>query len=1370
MAENVDEGNENDFKENDNDRIKLGKCFKNLSEEEKAKFRMVGSDIAWNKDKEDDFVKGTQKAMETRCAPDRFAKLVAKLSENKKKAVVELGFESLLHIKCGRLKRDLCSWLVQNFDPFTSCIFLHGKSINLSPRDFEYIMGIKDGGVDIDVDLDIDDIDKLKNEYCDDSGYIKLKTLESKLVNQRELFYMDSISFARKFIDKSLSPITTWTNRDVTNLLSFVKKNGGYGSSKVNLREIHPQQNTAQETFDGTSRKNEECIHNCQHQKELSLVRKDIGRMALELDGLKHSMGSWMQQMQQVMETLKENLTQKQVEQQKENNGATVGITSPSRKQQKNDESSHEILTFAELMKRAKERPDGDDILEKKLLDKENVEEKHDERILTGESDLNEGKRKQIFYNAAIQDNGRNDDCSIEEESSNQLSVFEVKDMRSRKRKPEEDMKLLQYIFQGELPMDEHIVDGISFFVSRQEMFSLAPNTWIIDTVIDCFVNYLTNKEREKTSLEMRIWYLPTIFSQKIVANMDSKKKSSIEDFVKNHNIRDKYMSELAIYVPINDGFAHWYLAVLIVKTQTVEIWDSLPSINKNYKVPELDVPSSYDIPSTAQAEIQSGRDGSNSIYWDDKSMYELTAEDVIGKRFASLEEATDFYKKYSKIMGFSVRIYDGRRDTNGAPIMKHWVCSREGERDKKYIEHTNRIREPRAITRVNCRAAFRVNLDKESKTWVARSFVPKHSHELAADFETQFLRSHRMVKDSDNALANSMQTVGIKTSQIMDFFVNQAGGYDNLGFGLKDLYNNLDNKRRSMILETDSEAALAYLNAKADMDPDFFCKYSIDEENRLANLFWADSIARLDYSYFGDVLAFDSTYKTNEYGKPLVILLGVNNHYATSYFGCAILTDETVETYTWVLKTFLCAMNNRKPISIVTDGDRAMRKAIKKVVPEARHRLCIWHLQRNAQSNVHKTPEFVTRFKDFLLGNYRPEEFEQLWQNMVEELGLQNNDWVKKIYSKRERWAEAFLRGHFFGGMRTTQRCEGMNAYMNRFLQRKLKLHEFVRQIDRALRRTRNNNLGHNFKTKHSIPMISTHLPSLEKHAAGVYTQKLFYKVRKQIYKEGQFILLSNVTLLDIQVYTLTRHLEAKKKWTVVYYLKEQHFECSCKKFESIGIPCPHLFCVMKHMHVSEIPASLINKRWTMDVKVYKQSLMPLESQSKDVLNNFRYGSLNAEFNEISFYASKSDAAYWKLKSHLAQLKSEIKELRTCDNGDTDRPCSAEKKARIVKDPLVVKTKGAPSTKFNKGVNTRKCGYCKQDGHTARKCPSKNGHVTSVDNFARPLNSFKKFICTRNPQQFLNLFNCIGYRTPGVVSGLIQIIYAEQIRGSPIH
>ena len=33
------------------------------------------------------------------------------------------------------------------------------------------------------MDLGIDDVDILEDEYCDDSGYIKLQILESKLVN-----------------------------------------------------------------------------------------------------------------------------------------------------------------------------------------------------------------------------------------------------------------------------------------------------------------------------------------------------------------------------------------------------------------------------------------------------------------------------------------------------------------------------------------------------------------------------------------------------------------------------------------------------------------------------------------------------------------------------------------------------------------------------------------------------------------------------------------------------------------------------------------------------------------------------------------------------------------------------------------------------------------------------------------------------------------------------------------------------------------------------------------------------------------------------------------------------------------------------------
>lgn len=36
----------------------------------------------------------------------------------------------------------------------------------------------------------------------------------------------------------------------------------------------------------GRSQKNEDCVHNCQLQKELSLVQEDIDCMALEVDVL----------------------------------------------------------------------------------------------------------------------------------------------------------------------------------------------------------------------------------------------------------------------------------------------------------------------------------------------------------------------------------------------------------------------------------------------------------------------------------------------------------------------------------------------------------------------------------------------------------------------------------------------------------------------------------------------------------------------------------------------------------------------------------------------------------------------------------------------------------------------------------------------------------------------------------------------------------------------------------------------------------------------------------------------------------------------------------------------------------------------------
>ncbi|KAK2647761.1 hypothetical protein Ddye_015250 [Dipteronia dyeriana] len=101
------------------------------------------------------------------------------------------------------------------------------------------------------------------------------------------------------------------------------------------------------------------------------------------------------------------------------------------------------------------------------------------------------------------------------------------------------------------------------------------------------------------------------------------------------------------------------------------------------------------------------------------------------------------------------------------------------------------------------------------------------------------------------------------------------------------------------------------------------------------------------------DVLAFDATYKTNVYRISLVIFVGVNHHKSTTIFGFGLLGDETVETYTWLLRTFSVSMHGKMPQSVVTDGDKAMHKAIKTVMPNSVRRLCCWHLEPNVQTNI---------------------------------------------------------------------------------------------------------------------------------------------------------------------------------------------------------------------------------------------------------------------------------------------------------------------------------------------------------------------------------------------------------------------------------
>ncbi|XP_057734550.1 protein FAR1-RELATED SEQUENCE 7-like [Arachis stenosperma] len=192
--------------------------------------------------------------------------------------------------------------------------------------------------------------------------------------------------------------------------------------------------------------------------------------------------------------------------------------------------------------------------------------------------------------------------------------------------------------------------------------------------------------------------------------------------------------------------------------------------------------------------------------------------------------------------------------------------------------------------------------------------------------------------------------------------------------------------------------AILANQKAK---DLCLYYEHIVDAKGVLRALFWCDERSQLDYEVFGDVLAFDATYKKNKYLCPVVVFFSVNHHNQTMVFESALVTDESKEVYVWLLQQLLAAMKEITSVSVITDGAPSMKFAIVAVFPNAHHKLCAWHLIRNATTNV-KNPKFISMFKKCMLGDYKISVFEQKWFGMVEEFGIAEKNWIIDMYEKR--------------------------------------------------------------------------------------------------------------------------------------------------------------------------------------------------------------------------------------------------------------------------------------------------------------------------------------------------------------------------------
>ena len=53
---------------------------------------------------------------------------------------------------------------------------------------------------------------------------------------------------------------------------------------------------------------------------------------------------------------------------------------------------------------------------------------------------------------------------------------------------------------------------------------------------------------------------------------------------------------------------------------------------------------------------------------------------------------------------------------------------------------------------------------------------------------------------------------------------------------------------------------------------------------------------------------------------------------------------------------------------------------------------------------------DFVTRFKSCVYKSETSFEFEQAWQSVVHDFGLEKNEWLSKLFDIRDMWIPAYI------------------------------------------------------------------------------------------------------------------------------------------------------------------------------------------------------------------------------------------------------------------------------------------------------------------------------------------------------------------------
>ncbi|KAL4192759.1 hypothetical protein AMTRI_Chr06g173570 [Amborella trichopoda] len=327
------------------------------------------------------------------------------------------------------------------------------------------------------------------------------------------------------------------------------------------------------------------------------------------------------------------------------------------------------------------------------------------------------------------------------------------------------------------------------------------------------------------------------------------------------------------------------------------------------------------------------------------------------GQIFSSHDNAYEFYKSFAKAWGFSVRRQRtiGKEGDGNETTRRYYVFHRAGHlTNKEFFANKG------SSKRCNCGVHMSIVkvMDSDISYWCVVTFDNLHNHDVFEPQEVRFLPAYRNISESN------------KHYMMRLFEIERSLKPGELPFIDKDIYNfvcAMNNANR----DNDTHILLTKYKKMKDRDKDFQYDFTVS----------------------------------------------VNNHGDTCLFGCVLLRDKRVQSYSWAMK------------------DLALKEVICKELPNTKRAFCIWHLLSKLSSWFSlllgkRYNKFDTDF--YKLYNLESnEDFEEGCHPLVNKFALHSNRHINNLWNLKEQ----------------RERSETINASMKRSVGSQTPLSELIDQ-----------------------------------------------------------------------------------------------------------------------------------------------------------------------------------------------------------------------------------------------------------------------------------------------------------------------------------